>query len=210
MPTRHRLKFTETFYRPLAVKAEAVGPQKAHARAPVLLDARRETDVDESIQLIDESERLLTAADLYDAAVSGSSNSERSRVAVRPLGAAQSRGSVPLWGSGTSGLPRRGSRSVRLFHSQPAVLISHVLTARGNRGPLVIDRKSASIAAEDLVVPGELSDAFLVWPGRVNVSLRICRFNSIFSIAEIRLISRRHPRHFFQAAHRAIDQLCCG
>ncbi len=208
MPTRHRLKTSETFYRPLAIKSEAVGPHQADAQTPLLLDPWRAIEGPESPQLIDESECLLSAAALYEAAVSGAPGEERHRASVRPLANPPDRGQVPLWGSGTSGLPRRGSRSVRLFHSEPASLINHVLMPGASHGPLVIDRASAIIDAEDLVVAGELSDAFLFWSGRVKVSLRICRFNSMFSIAEIRLVSRRHPRRFFRAAHRGIDQFC--
>lgn len=158
--------------------------------------------------MIDESERLLTAAALYEVAVSGAPTPDRPRVGSRTPVAPPGRGPVPLWGSGTSGIPRRGSRSVRLFRSEPAALIDHVLMPETRQGPLVIDRTSAIVNAEDLVVAGELSDAFLFWSGRVTVSLRVCRFNSMFSIAEIGLVSRRHPRRFFRAAHRAINQFC--
>ena len=167
----------------------------------------QDTDGTETPQLIDESERLLSAAALYEVAVSGAPSQVR-RAGVRTPLAQPGRGSVPLWGSGTSGLPRRGSRSVRLFHSSPAALIDRVLMPGTRQGPLVIDRKSAIMDAEDLTVAGELSGAFLLWSGRVAVSFRVCRFNSMFSIAEIRLVSRRHPRRFFGAAHRAIDQFC--
>ncbi len=208
MRPRHRLKTSESFYRPLAVKSEAVGLHQAGAQPAVLLDVWRDTEGSESPQLIDESEGLLSAAALYEVAVSGAPSQAPASSGPRSRLAPAGRGSVPLWGSGTSGIPRRGSRSVRLFHSEPAAIIDHVLSPGTRQGPLVIDPNSAIVTAEDLVVAGELSEAFLLWQGRVNVSLRVCRFNSMFSIAEIRLVSRRHPRRFFLAAHRAIDQLC--
>ncbi len=215
MASRHRLRITEDLYRPLPVKSEAVGSQIAATANPVIDATDSATEPLQSgeagldgPELIDESERLLSAADLYEAAY-GDTVNPVGATTVRRSTAAPNQTRVPLWGQGTSGVPRKGSRCVRLFHCEPSALIDRVLVNGHGAGPLQLANEvTRTIDGDELHVNGELAGAFALRSETVDVSVRICRFNAIFSIAEVTLQSRRHPRRFFDTAHQAISQLC--
>ena len=193
------------FFRPLPVKSEAVstGELQIGSSTVVLLDA---ATLDDLPVIIDESERLLSADELYREALEGS-EPDRHKPRSRPTSVPQPR--MQLWGSGTSGMPRRGSRTIRLFRADPDQV------AKGVRHTALTDQltlgryESRMVMGEpELHGSGHLYGAFLLRPSApVDVTIRVARFNGTFAALELKLASRGHPRHFFRAAHDAVEAL---
>lgn len=205
--SRHSLVMRDDFFRPLPVKSEGVSAV-AQMASPEFRGGASEPAIVEQPTIIDESERSLTAGELYAAALSGveieESNKPRRRVA------AANGQRIQLWGAGTSGRPRRGSRSVRLFRAQPEEIFSALESRPFGRG-LQLDVRTFEIRElldePELRVEGQLDGAFVLRSKHVDVDLRAARFNSMFTAVEIKLTARRHPRRFFRAAHEAIHSL---
>ena len=205
MNSRHNVRMRDDFYRPLPVKAEAVltvvesvstGPSEP--ATPDQLD---------SPEIIDESERLLSAGELYADALDGSTSASPARAKARRPSIAAAQPRMQLWGAGTSGIPRRGSRTIRLFRTSPDDLYTALIDS--SQGPLVFHTfEMVSVLDEmELHGHGELNNAYALRSGPVPVTLRAARFNSMFLAVELRLDSRKHPRNFFRAAHNAIEHL---
>jgi hypothetical protein len=214
MARRHRVRIVEDAYDPLPVKAEPVAPHLCHGVEPWLVQrppaAGEPETVGEEPAIIDESERRLSAGDLYTSALAGLPESNPPGRSERRVG----QGGVPgprirLWGAGTSGTPRRGSRAVRLYHAEIEEVFESVRCARP--AGLALDASSIdlrSVLGElELHGRGTLTGAFATRSAAVRVSLRVCRFNAMFTAVELKLESRRHPRRFFAAAHDALGSL---
>ncbi len=196
------------FFRPLPVKSEAVGPAE-----PTVLELI-EPDVP---IILDESERMLSADDLYrvahedtDPEMQGQTRPRTSR--ARPMAPGVQPGvqsNVQLWGSGTSGRPGKGSRTIRLFSVSPSELVQGLRSSRASAALALEHFEQRRVGSElELFATGQLIGAFRLRPTvPVRVSARVLRFNSSFSAFEVTLESKRHPRRFFRAAHDAIEAL---
>ena len=194
------------FFRPLPVKSEAIsgGPKPAGSGAVVLLDPETADDL---TVIIDESERLLSADDLYRDAVEGLELERQSKVRSRPASVPQP--SMQLWGAGTSGVPRKGSRTIRLFHASPEH-VAHAVRLGSTSGRLRLSSCERRLVSAESEWPatGQLYGSFRLRPSvPVEVSVRVARFNRTFAAVELKLESKRHPRRFFRAAHDAIGAL---
>ncbi len=158
--------------------------------------------------IIDESERLLTAGQLYADALAGVEADVATRQKPRVRTANPQR--IQLWGAGTDGLPRRGSRTIRLFRAQPEEVFAALRAQPFGQG-LRLDAGTFNVFEDldepELRVDGELAGAFALRSAMVEVSVRAVRFNSMFTAIEVRLTNRGHPRRFFRAAHDAIQSL---
>ncbi|MGI9611202.1 MAG: hypothetical protein ACR2NL_12990, partial [Acidimicrobiia bacterium] len=110
--SRHSVVVRDDFFQPLPVRSEAV-VALAEVEAPEIAD-----ELVEDPTIIDESERLFSAGELYERAFGDveepSPAKSRTHIKVR------NDQRIQLWGAGTSGIPRRGSRTIRLFRAEPA------------------------------------------------------------------------------------------
>lgn len=196
---RHSVVVRDDFFRPLPVKSEAV-VALAEVDAPELST--------EDPVIIDESERLFSAGELYTLAFGDVEASPAAR--SRPRVKVQNNQRMQLWGAGTSGVPRRGSRTIRLFRAQPDDVFAALRRHPFGQG-LRLESGSFKVidvlGEPELHAAGVLLGAFALRPGGVAVSLRAARFNAMFTAVEIRLTARRHPRRFFRAAHDSIQSL---
>ncbi|NNE95616.1 MAG: hypothetical protein HKN24_06265 [Acidimicrobiales bacterium] len=181
---------------PLPVKSEAV------VGGVALLDA---------VEVIDESHRMLSAQELYADALGDAepdtTAKPKLRIHTRPEYAPR----LQLWGAGTSGIPRKGSRSIRLFKAEPAAVFEVLETEPSTElltfHPGSVRQRHRFPDDIELCWSGSLCGAY-AWRSRpVEVELRATRFNTMFTAVELSLVSRRHPRRFFRAAHDAIQQL---
>jgi hypothetical protein len=212
MTSRHRVRMVERTFHPFPLRAEAIVPDVHETAEPPLL--RREPLSEEPASegdepaILDESERLLSAGELYASALSGLESSS-GRADRHALTGGPARPTIQLWGAGTSGIPRRGSRAVRLFHNPLEDVFDSV--RRGSPPGLTIDTASIGVCSVlgelEMHGTGTLAGAFATRSAAVAVSLRVCRFNAMFTAIEVKLESRRHPRRFFAAAHDALRSL---
>lgn len=212
MTSRHQIRVVEEPYAPPPIRAEAVAPHLAEpAGAPALgLDRIAMADDDDGVVLIDESERMLTAAELFATAFTDVEEEGRAPTRRTVLPRGDQGPGVQLWGSSTTGVPRRGSRCVRLFHDSPGALSDRVRRFGSGDEVLRLEQEELVMASGleiDLTVPGRLFGAFLLGSHPVRVMLRVARFNPLFTLAELTLVSRRHPRRFFAVAHGAMGFL---
>jgi hypothetical protein len=205
--SRHSVQARDDFYRPLPVKSEAVGVVASFDVPQLGLSADLSTEGEEPT-IIDESQSLLSAGELYAAALAGvdAGLATRQKVGVRIPNPQR----IQLWGSGTSGIPRRGSRTIRLFRAQPEEIFA-ALRAQPFGAGLQLDAETFDVVEvldePELHVDGQLAGAFAVGSRSVEVRVRAARFNTMFTAIEVRLAKRCHPRRFFRAAHEAIQSL---
>ncbi|MFW2383201.1 MAG: hypothetical protein ACN4GZ_15725, partial [Acidimicrobiales bacterium] len=175
--------------------AEVNGPEFAEATA-------------QDQMIIDESERLFSAGELYTLAFGDIEESPAPK--SRPRLRVQNVQRIQLWGAGTSGVPRRGSRTIRLFKAEPDEVFAalrHHPFGQGLRLDPGTFRVVEVLDDVELHAEGVLLGAFALRSSGVAVTLRAARFNAMFTAVEIRLNARRHPRRFFRAAHDSIQSL---
>ncbi len=212
MTNRHQIRVVEEPYAPPPIRAEAIAPHLAEPEGPPVfgLDRVSTAEDDGGVVLIDESERTLTAAELFATAFTDVDEDDRTSTRRTALPRAGQAPGVQLWGSSTTGVPRRGSRCVRLFHDSPAVVSDRVRRFGAGDQFLRLEQEELVTTSGDeieLTVPGRLFGAFLLGSHPVRVVLRVARFNPLFTLAELTLESRRHPRRFFAVAHGAMGFL---
>jgi hypothetical protein len=205
--SRHSLVMRDDPYRPLPTKSQAVATV-AQVEAIRFQNPSSDGAVVDQPTIIDESERCFSASELYAAALSGIDVETPNKPKRRVGGSNDQR--VQLWGAGTNGTPRRGSRTIRLFRAQPDDVFVALRAHPFGRG-LQLDAQTLEVrelfGEPELHVEGQLEGAFALRSRGVGIKLRATRFNAMFTAVEIRLAERRHPYRFFVAAHDAIRSL---
>ncbi len=175
--------------------------------APIEPPRIEPVEIPDEPTIIDETEAPPTSKELYAEWLIAYDPDQPGQPRLRVSPAAKPR--MPLWGPDTSGIPKRGSRAVRLFRTEPETLFDAVRGSQGSRLRVLPESFHTKMVLDSEELHGEatLSNAFSLRSSTVRVSVRTARFNVLFMAVELRLASRGHPRRFFKAAHEAIDEL---